>query len=290
MKEFKSFFKIVGGNEGMLCKYPIRLDTYGCGCSHDCQYCYAKSLLEFRGSWKPEDPSVVDIETVAKKINALKKKGFNKVLRLGGMTDCLQASEAQHRVTYKTIKLLNEARIPYLIVTKSHLIATDKYLEILDKDLAHIQISVTNTNDAQALTFEKASLTSKRLQALKILQDKGFDVCLRLSPYFQNFIDKEIIAKVAPKKILVEFLRINHWIEKWLSSVGIFDLSPYTHKHSGYRHLSLENKKAQLKELKEYFPYAEISVCEDVPEHYEYWKQNENPNSEDCCNLTFNSN
>lgn len=30
-KEFKSFYKTVGGNEGSLCHYPTRLDTYGCG-------------------------------------------------------------------------------------------------------------------------------------------------------------------------------------------------------------------------------------------------------------------
>ena len=45
--EFKSFYKTVGGNEGNKCHYPTRLDTYGCGCSHDCAYCYAKSLLDF---------------------------------------------------------------------------------------------------------------------------------------------------------------------------------------------------------------------------------------------------
>ena len=32
MKEFKSFYKDVTGNEGSKCKYSIRLDTYGCGC------------------------------------------------------------------------------------------------------------------------------------------------------------------------------------------------------------------------------------------------------------------
>ena len=29
-KEFKSFIKTVGGNEGSKCKYSTRLDTYGC--------------------------------------------------------------------------------------------------------------------------------------------------------------------------------------------------------------------------------------------------------------------
>ena len=50
MSEFKSFYKVVGGNEGNKCQYNARLDTYGCGCAHDCKYCYAKSLLDFRGA------------------------------------------------------------------------------------------------------------------------------------------------------------------------------------------------------------------------------------------------
>ena len=47
--EFKSFLKTVRGNEGSKCNYPTRLDLYGRGCDHDCSYCYAKSLLNFRG-------------------------------------------------------------------------------------------------------------------------------------------------------------------------------------------------------------------------------------------------
>lgn len=286
-EEFKSFFKIVGGNEGTLCRYNTRLDTYGCGCSHDCQFCYAKSLLEFRGLWNPSAPSVASVDAIRKRIALLKKKGFTGVLRLGGMTDCFQASETEHRVTYKTIQLLNEAKIPYLIVTKSHLIATDRYLNILDPELAHIQISVTNTNDAQALRYEKASLTSKRLDALKTLQAVGeqMDVCLRLSPYLESFIDKEVIAACEPRKVLIEFLRVNHWIRRWLSAIGIFDLTAYTKKHGGYQHLPLETKIKQVENLKQSLPKTQISVCEDVPEHYEYWKTI-NPNPDDCCNLS----
>lgn len=48
-QEFKSFYKTVKGNEGTKCKYPTRLDLYGRGCSHNCSYCYARSLLDFRG-------------------------------------------------------------------------------------------------------------------------------------------------------------------------------------------------------------------------------------------------
>lgn len=80
MKEYKSFYKTVEGNEGEKCYYPTRLDTYGCGCQHDCKYCYAKALLEFRGLWSSKDPSVADISKIEKKIASLKK---GSIVRLG---------------------------------------------------------------------------------------------------------------------------------------------------------------------------------------------------------------
>lgn len=108
-KEFKSFFKTVGGNEGSKCKYPTRLDTYGCGCQHDCKYCYAKSLLEFRGLWNPQNPSVADIKKIERAVSKLPK---GTTLRLGGMTDCFQPCELEHRTTLETIKILNKISIP----------------------------------------------------------------------------------------------------------------------------------------------------------------------------------
>lgn len=105
MKDFGGSFKVVEGNEGSKCNYNTRLDTYGCGCQHDCNYCYAKSLLSFRNLWNPQNPSVAYIEDIKKAIRKLPRK----VIRLGGMTDCFQPMEKIHRVTYKTIKMLNNS-------------------------------------------------------------------------------------------------------------------------------------------------------------------------------------
>ena len=207
IREFKSFFKTVGGNEGNKCHYPTRLDTYGCGCSHDCKYCYAKSLLDFRKMWIPTNPSVADINKIKRKIAKLPKD--IPAIRLGGMTDCFQPIEKTHRVTYETIKALNENRIPYLIVTKSAIVADDEYIEILDKDLAHIQITVTTTDDELSKTYEKPSVPSERIKAIEKLHAAGFDVALRLSPYIPEYVDLDILNNVKCDKILVEFLRVN---------------------------------------------------------------------------------
>ena len=277
MKEFKSFYKSVGGNEGTKCNYNTRLDTYGCGCSHDCKYCYAKSLLDFRNLWNPEEPAVADIEKIKKRISKLHKDGIY-IVRLGGMTDCFQPCEKSLRVTYETLKALNEEGIEYLIVTKSALIADDDYIAVLDKNLAHIQITVTTTDDELARTYEKASPSSERIKAIEKLQSLGYDVQLRLSPFIPQYIDFDKLNAVKCDKILVEFLRVNSWIGKWFN----IDYSEYTVKQSGYNHLPLVKKKEYIKNITE---FKEITVCEDETEAYKYWQDNFNHNPHDCCNL-----
>lgn len=276
MKSFSLFYKEVSGNEGKKCYYPIRLDTYGCGCQHDCSYCYAKSLLDFRGLWNAQKPVVANMKQVR---NVIKKIPRGTIVRLGGMTDCFQPIELKYRATYQTIKLLNKYGIGYLIVTKSHLVANDEYMEIYDKNLAHFQVTTTCLDDDlyMKLNYEKASLPSKRIEAIKKLQEKEFDVAIRLSPLIEEYIDFDKLNNLGIKKAIVEFLRVNHWIKKWFD----IDYKKFTLTENGYSHLELEEKKRILRKVK----IPTISVCEDVSEHYEYWKNNFNPNKEDCCNL-----
>lgn len=276
MKPFSVFYKEVEGSEGSKCKYPIRLDTYGCGCQHDCKYCYAKSLLDFRGLWNSQKPVVANIKDTK---NAIKRIPKGTIVRLGGMTDCFQPLELTYRATYQTIKLLNKYKIGYLIVTKSHLVANEEYMKIYDKDLAHFQITTTCLDDNlyKELDYEKASLPSKRIEAIKKLQDSGFDVAIRLSPLIEEYIDFNKLNSLGIDKAIVEFLRVNHWIQKWFN----IDYSKFTLNENGYKHLPLEEKKRILDKVK----IPTISICEDVSAHYDYWTNNFNPNKEDCCNL-----
>lgn len=159
MKEFKSFYKEVAGNEGGKCRYNTRLDTYGCGCAHDCSYCYAKSLLSFRGLWDAVEPSVASPARIERKIARLEP---GSIIRLGGMTDCFQPMERRERITKGTIELLNKYGIGYLIVTKSDLVC--EYMSILDKQLAHIQISTTWIPAEKAVNFNKEDCCNLRKQ------------------------------------------------------------------------------------------------------------------------------
>ena len=284
MNEFKSFFKKVEGNEGERCHYPTRLDTYGCGCGNNCGYCYARSLLAFRKLWNPAEPSVANIDKIKR---VIKKLQPGEVIRLGGMTDCFQNCEDTYHVTKETIKALNERGVHYLIVTKNaDLISRDDYMEVLDKKLAHIQVSVTNTDEELGSRVEPGAPSYKeKIKGIEKLYANGFDVALRLSPYIPDFVDLDVINNVKCDKILIEFLRVNTWIEKWLTNLNApVDLSKYTLKSSGYKHLPLETKKEYLDKIT---GFKEKTVCEDVEEHWHYWQDNYNYNPDDCCNLSL---
>lgn len=276
MTTFNSFYKTVGGGEGDKCLYPTRLDPYGKGCYYNCSYCYAKQLLNFRKLWNPHDVGIAPIEKIKKTIEKIPP---NSIVRMGGMTDCFQPIEKKIKNSYNTIKYLNEKNIHYLIVTKSSLISSDEYLNILDEKLAHIQISIA-TNDNNILNkTDNAEPFEIRKNTIEKLYDNNYDVSLRLAPFLYNKSDYDIINNINVNKCLVEFLRIKPSMKNFLD--GIINFSEYTIKEGGYRHLPLNKKLDVLNNLN----FEQLSVCDDVQEHYDYFKKNINFNKEDCCNL-----
>jgi DNA repair photolyase len=272
---FNSPYKQLNRKVNTWCKYTQRLDTYGCGCQHDCSYCYAKSLLSFRGLWNEKEPACATIKQIRENIYDLKR---SDVIKLGFMTDCFQPLEKIKRITYETIKLLNNHKVNYLIVTKSDLVASDTYLEIYDKTLAHFQITITSTSKNN---YERALIPGKRIKAIEKLQKLGFDVSVRLSPFIPQYINLRVINNIECDKILIEFLKVNYNIKKWFN----IDYTDYSLKFGGFEHLEL-NRKIEL--TKQITGFKQLTVGEYVKDHYEYFRDNVNFNKEDCCNLNLN--
>lgn len=271
------FCDISNRKNNTWCKYVLRLDTYGCGCQHDCKYCYAKSLLDFRGLWNSSSPKISNLIDIKLKLSTLKK---SSIVKLGGMTDCFMPLELKHRVTFETIKMLNYYKIHYLIVTKSSIVSNDEYLNIYDKNLAHFQISITSTSKEISLKYENASLPNERIKSIEKLYSLGFDTCVRLSPFVDEHIDVDTINNIKCNKILIEFLKVNHWVKKWFD----IDYSKYTLNIAGYLNLELKDKINIIKKINN---FEQISIGEYVKEHHDYFSRNINYNINDCCNLNY---
>ena len=279
-REYLGFLKTVEGNEGSKCHYPTRLDTYGCGCGHDCSYCYAKDMiinLSGPEGWDPKHPKIADLWRIENRIKRGElKKG--DVVRLGGLTDCFQPIEKKYHTTLETIKILNKYGIGYLIVTKSHMVADEEYLAVMNPELAHIQLTTTTFDAKLAAKYEKASSPDKRVAAIEKLQSLGFDTFFRLSPYVDGWIDFDKLNRVRCDKILIEFLRVNTTIARRFA----VDLDDFPVRDAGYCHMSLDHK---LEVLAKITGFKEVTVCDDCTKHYDYFRDHFNPNPKDCCNL-----
>ncbi len=278
-REYLGFLKTVEGNEGSKCHYPTRLDTYGCGCGHDCSYCYAKDMIiNISGpeEWDPLHPKIADTWRIENRIRRGElKKG--DIVRLGGLTDCFQPAELKYRTTLKTIEILNKYGIGYLILTKSHHVADGEYLDIMDPVLAHIQVTVTTFDEELCARYEKASPPHKRVEAIEKLQKLGYDTFFRLSPYIDGWMDFERMNQVRCDKCLVEFLRVNATIAK---RFGV-STDSFPVRDAGYMHYSLEHKLEILHKITN----MQVTACDDCTAHYEYFRDHFNPDPNDCCNL-----
>lgn len=129
----------------------------------------------------------------------------------------------------------------------------------------------------ESSNYEKATKVSDRIKAIEKLHSLWYDVQIRLSPFIIPYVDTNIINSIKCDKIIVEFLRINHRIKKRFN----IDYSEYTHKEWWYSHLPLYKKIEYLSKI----TIPQVSLCEDVQEHYDYRKSHINHNPNDCCNL-----
>ena len=256
------------------CRHDTRLDTYGRGCLHNCDYCYARHMLDFRGNWSPYYPAVADIGQIREIVSTLPR---NEVVRLGGMTDCYQPIERIEQVTLNTIKALNDYGIHYLIVTKSAACVFPEYLDAYDPAISHFQISITSTDDWRGNRYETASPMSLRIWAVEELERHGFDACVRLSPYIPEFVDVHAINNINCAKILIEFLKVNPFTRR------VFDLdyTHYTVKYGGQMHLPIQEQDAYIERIT---GFDELSVGASTYDEYMHFRD-KNANPYDCCNL-----
>jgi DNA repair photolyase len=148
--------KLIEAQDCAKCFHRFEIDTYGRGCIHNCAYCYAKSYLSIRRYWNVPIPFPIDIAAIRKifatvfetskrhKLRAILERRVP--LRLGSMSDAFMWMDKTYRVTLELLKILKFYRYPYLIFTRSDLVADDEYVGVMDPQLASVQMSISSLN------------------------------------------------------------------------------------------------------------------------------------------------
>jgi DNA repair photolyase len=193
---FKGSFKLVNSHPTcQQCLYSFEIDTYGRGCIHNCTYCYAKAQLTVHGYWNNPFPAPIDIYSIRKIFHTVfetdKKSKWRDILekripiRIGSMSDSFMWMDDKYKVTIELLKILNHYRYPFVIFTRSDLVAREDYVSLLDKDLCAVQFSISSTNDKLNKMIEPGAPSAKRrLEAIRDLTKHGITTAIRINPVF----------------------------------------------------------------------------------------------------------
>lgn len=171
------------------------------GCEHGCIYCYARPSHCYLGH-----SAGLDFETkLYAKTNAaellereLARPGYvPKTIALGANTDPYQPIERRLGITRAILEVLERARHPVGIVTKSALVTRD--LDILSRmaadGLVKVALSVTTLDARVARAMEpRATTPPKRIAAIRTLSQAGVPTVVMVAPIVPAINDSEIEA------------------------------------------------------------------------------------------------
>lgn len=317
------------------CHYAFEIDSYGRGCIHNCAYCYAKEALTAHGYWNRPMPFPVNLAEVRKifytVFETTKSSRWRPILekriplRIGSMSDSFMWMDKKYKVTKELLKILSFYDYPYVVFTRSDLVADDEYLAVLRKDLASVQFSISGGNEVITRQIESGAPTvDRRLKALTKLAENGFWTTVRINPFFPIYPDgyftnpKSVIERfgsldAAPKFDLFDWSFIKELKDAKvgsllagvvrLSNAGIRDLSKATgtdfrlffdekliksnlDKKYSDSEIAYYYKRLQVECAKNGIRFNTCYIGNGEKDYYQY--QNLWSNKADCCDVKGN--
>lgn len=109
-------------------------------------------------------------------------------VQIGHASDPLQPAEREHRITLKTLRILEDHDYPTILTTKwPGLLTEDPYLALIDKIPLVVQCSMSSEDPAMLGLLEPNAPTwRRRLAALETLTGAGATCILRLWPFIPD--------------------------------------------------------------------------------------------------------
>lgn len=180
--------KVKYGNEWYGIDYNMNLYR---GCSHGCIYCDSRSNCYHIENFDLVRGKENALYILEQELSKKRKKG---IIGIGSMSDTYNPLEKEYEQTRGALKLISKYGFGVSIDTKSDLILRDIDLlkEINSKNNVIIKFTITTPNDELSKIIEpNVCISSKRLQAIKILSDNGIFTGIMMNPMLPFITDKE---------------------------------------------------------------------------------------------------
>jgi DNA repair photolyase len=166
------------------------------GCSHACQYCFARPTHEYLGLDIGEDferKLVVKINAVEKVRAELRSPQWRgDLIAMGTNTDPYQHAEGKYHLTRGVIGVLSDAGNPFSILTKSTLILRDLDLlvEASKRTAVRCNLSIGSLDeDVWKKTEPKTPPPRRRIEAVKRLNEAGIPTGVLIAPIIPGWSD-----------------------------------------------------------------------------------------------------
>ena len=162
------------------------------GCEHSCIYCDSRSTC-YNMNHNFED---IEVKINAPELleHSLKHKGKRCMIGTGSMSDPYMPLEKELRLTRKCLELIDKYNYGFTVITKSDLILRDLDLlkSINKKTKCVVQMTITTFDDGLCRILEpNVCVTSKRIEALKILHDNNIPTIVWMTPILPFINDNE---------------------------------------------------------------------------------------------------
>jgi len=161
------------------------------GCPHGCIYCDSRSdcyHIENFDIVKGKENMLHILES------ELSKKRLKGVVGIGAMSDTYNPMEIKYQQTRVALQLISKYGFGVSIDTKSDLILRDIDLlkEINSKNNVIVKFTITTPDDNLSKIIEpNVCVSSKRLEAIKKLNDNGIFAGIMMNPVLPFITDKE---------------------------------------------------------------------------------------------------
>ena len=216
------------GSQCYLCDLPIRFDTY-VGCSHACEYCFAKKKQDISCIKKGESKDTLIKFIEGRRSQETRWADWDIPLHWGGLSDPFQPLEKKLRVSYDCLKVFKATQYPFVVSTKGKLASTDEYLNLLAECNCVVQISaVCSKYDV----LERGCPTfNERMEMVKKISKRVKRVIIRIQPYmhevFQDVYDNlEVMKESGAYGVIIEGMKFQKR-KKGLIKIGGDFCYPY---------------------------------------------------------------
>ncbi len=176
-------------SEMCTCPPKYSLNPYT-GCDHCCVYCYITGYIRNAFYCRPKENVIEQVKRELKRIDR------KRIVSMANSSDPYPRLEKELLLTRRVIELFSRGDIKFQIVTKSDIVLRD--IDVLKRSICCVAVTITTVDESIASKLEPgAPSPARRVEALKILNNNGIPVSVRIDPIIPGLTDPfEILDEV----------------------------------------------------------------------------------------------